>query len=485
MRSMLRANASYAIGTSANGVALFVLVPYLVRTLTPEDYGVWTLSEVSILIFNLLMLAGLDVGLMREYWSQPDETLRRNLAGSVFIAVMAWGTLLAGIAALLLFGLAGQTLGFTSSTVVLVLVIAWTETAFALFLAMFRIREASRTFVALSTGRMAAFVFMSIALTQASHGLAGALYGRLLGTIIALIPASVLCRRFLTLHVDRAALARVVRYGLPLLPTNVAIYFLFAADRYVLGRLASLEAVAVYAFAYKAASTLDLIVTRSFATDWAPRRFKIAAEPDAPRKYAFVLLFFLWVGLGFGLFVLAITPVVYAWLAPAVYHTGMSTVPILLLAYLIYGLSYPLNTGIMLRDKTGYLPFLGWLAAAACVGLDFWWIPTYGITGAAWATLVSYTIWTATLTWVSLRLYPVPYSLREIGWVAMTALAGYGGLLAIEHIGASDALTLLPARLAWVAVLVIYGGYRLRRRYRSSGGVALWRAAESDRRAVV
>jgi O-antigen/teichoic acid export membrane protein len=332
------------------------------------------------------------------------------------------------------------------------------EALFALWLTLFRIRERAFAFAALSCGRMLLFLGSAILLVQMGMGLSGALAGRLLAASIALIVATAIGRQYVHWTFDMGYLRRVARYGLPLLPTNLAIYVLLASDRYILQSFSTLEVVGIYTFAYKIATTLDVLITRPFAIDWAPRRFKIATAPDAPRKYALVLLGYLFVGTLAALLIVAVTPAIYQWIAPVVYHQGMTVVPIILAAYLIYGLSYPLNVGIMLKDKTVYLALIGIASAGICLALNFWLIPIYGMMGAAYATVIGYTLWTGGITWVSLRLYPVPYSFRLLLLIGLNTVICYAGIHVLSQGGIGDGKSIMHSAIKLIWVLITFSG---------------------------
>jgi O-antigen/teichoic acid export membrane protein len=462
-RNLLRANLAYGIGSAANSLALFLLIPYLVNTLTPAEYGAWALFEVAILLLQMLILTGLDVGLMRDYWFLANETERARLAGTVLLTIGLWGGIVMGGGVIIVMSTGlGSSLPGAPGNLVWVLAIAWAEAVFGLLLTLFRIREKAGGFVALSVGRMVLFMALAIGLIQLGGGVEGALVGRFTATLLGIGAALAPSSCFISLHSDWAALRRVMRYGLPLLPTNLASYILFASDRYVLEHFATLEMVAIYAFAYKIATTLDVGITRPFALDWAPRRFKIAARANAPRQYAQILVLYLLVVIGFALFVIAVTPAIYTWLAPPLYRAGMGVIPVILLAYILYGLSYPLNVGIMLKDRTQYLPFIGWLAAGLCLGLNLWWIPRYGIWGAAWATVVAYSLWTGGIALISLRLYAISYPLGQIGWAVGAGLIGYGGMWALDQAKTMDGnVEKLLLKLVWIIIVLGISSYQI------------------------
>lgn len=464
MKRIFGQSLVYAIGNTANSAALFLLIPFLINSLSPAEYGVWSIFEVTISLLNILTLAGLEVGLMREYWFQDNEHQRARLVGSTLITVSSIGTAITLIGTGIVLGGFDLDLPEAPLSLLLVLIIGWSDAIFTIFLTLFRIREQPATFVTLSVGRMTLFVALAIGLVVSGFGLTGALAGRLLATVVLIGVGLIFGWPWIVWQADLSQIRRIVSYGLPLLPTNLAAYLLFAVDRYIMQGFLSLEDIAIYTFAYKIATVLDVLITRPFALDWAPRRFKIATQPNPAQKYVQILLIYLWVAIGFALVIIALTPLLYALIAPRSYWPAMDLVPIILLAYIIYGLSYPLNIGIMLKDRTRDLPVIGWLTALCCLGLCIWWIPAFGIIGAAWATVVSYTIWTSLITFRSLRLYPVTYPWVLIGGMIGVGVITYGGLwLSSSQWGMATDVGAITLRLGWVLTMI--GGL----------GVWLWR----------
>ncbi|MDQ4076229.1 MAG: oligosaccharide flippase family protein [Chloroflexota bacterium] len=472
---VIKNNIAYAIGSAANSLALFLLIPYLVNALPTEEYGAWALFEVAVVFLNMLILAGMDTGLMREYWFLDGEEERHRLSGTVLIGTLGWGLVIVGVSSLGLWVGAGylqvvEILQFGSSTNLLALVvfIGFFEAIFALLLSLFRIREEAWRFVVLSVGRMFLFLVATIVGVSWLEGVEGALLGRLVAGIFGVAVAAFLARNLVALQFTPGRFKRVVRYGLPLLPTSIAAYVLFASDRYVMDYFYSLEVVAVYSFAYKVATTVDVLITRPFAIDWAPRRFKIATQDNPQHRYAQALLLYLFAGVGFALLVIAGTPLVYVLIDPPdSFYAGMHLIPLLLTAYLIYGLSYPLNIGIMLKDKTELLPLLSGSAAVICIVLNILWISRFGMVGAAWATIVAYAFHTAALAWFSQRFYPIKYSLRPFVVIIIAGTVAYGGIYGAGQLLGSDSIlvsSLIQSAwtfLIWTGVAYLLWGEQL------------------------
>lgn len=61
LQRLLKVNIVYAIGSAANGAALFLLIPFLVKYLGVTDFGIWSISEIAIYFLTLVVLAGMDV----------------------------------------------------------------------------------------------------------------------------------------------------------------------------------------------------------------------------------------------------------------------------------------------------------------------------------------------------------------------------------------------------------------------------------------
>jgi O-antigen/teichoic acid export membrane protein len=418
-KNIFKTNVAYVLGSAASSLALVVLIPFLVNNLSTEDYGIWSIYELTVTFFSMVLIAGLDSGLMREYWFIKDLNERKKLVSTIFVAIILWSLfifLLSSIATMLWNNFSsGQYLN--NSDFLILFFLSLFESLFLYFLSILRIQEKAYLFSFLSVGKLILLTFFVIYGVNNIGGIYGALIGRLCVSIIMALIAFFLVRKNFSLSFDKKNFVKALKYGLPLLPTNISSYILFALDRYVLQ--------AIYSFSYKISTIFDILINRPFAMDWAPRRFKIEANQDAPKKFANVVLVYLFISIFFVIGVYVVSPLVYDLFAPIEYHVGRSVLLILLLSYVIYGLSYPLNVGIMLRDKTKYLPIVGLVSLVSCLLLTFYLVPLYGMYGAAWACLLSYAIWTFLITYISMKIYHIPYNYSQIIFICATAFVSY------------------------------------------------------------
>jgi O-antigen/teichoic acid export membrane protein len=107
------------------------------------------------------------------------------------------------------------------------------------------------------------------------------------------------------------------------------------------------------------------------------------------------------------------------------YWGGLEIVPIILFAYLLYGIYINLMAGIYIEKKTKYLPLITGVAAFINIICNFLLIPSFDLMGAAIATLISYFVMMAGIYYYSQKYYKINYEVKKILIILFTAVAAY------------------------------------------------------------
>lgn len=234
-----------------------------------------------------------------------------------------------------------------------------------------------------------------------SFALSGGLY--LAVTAFAWLPA--LAGRF-----DRAACVRMARFGLPLAANVLLTVLLFQSDQYLLERFKGLAAVGVYAFGYKFGSVLYYLVS-SLNNAWFPHLFRIG-ETELRESFRRTFLhvqtasFAAYLGLDF--FFRAFS----RFLLPDRYRDAIPVLSWVGLGYILFNMGSFIDSLFYQRKKPQWIPVITLAALAVNVGLNLWWIPRYGITGAAVSTSLSFAVYLG-VTLLLLRRLDFPVSLPE------------------------------------------------------------------------
>ena len=132
-------------------------------------------------------------------------------------------------------------------------------------------------------------------------------WGALVGAVLASIYGIVVVRGELARPTRRVELRVMLRYGLPLVPSGLALWGLALLDRFILEKLDGLDEVGLYGVANRAASVALLAVV-AFTTAWGPFMLSLHAD-DAEeerrvraRVLVYVAVLFGFVALLLGLF---------------------------------------------------------------------------------------------------------------------------------------------------------------------------------------
>jgi O-antigen/teichoic acid export membrane protein len=91
------------------------------------------------------------------------------------------------------------------------------------------------------------------------------------------------------------------------------------------------------------------------------------------------------------------------------FRSGISIVPILLMAYLLLGVYYNFSVWFKLTDKTYYGTLITVGGAALTIGANFLLIPIMGYTGSSWAALLCYAFMAGCCYFLGQRHFPIPY----------------------------------------------------------------------------
>src|SRR5207302_5703842 len=252
--------------------------------------------------------------------------------------------------------------------------------------------------------------------------------GNFSGTLVIYLILLAYQREQLGLQWDRRLLAAVNRFGLPLVPSALAMWVTNFGDRFMLAKLLhgphALIQVGQYSLANKISSAMVLLFT-AFQVAWPAFAYSIEDEKAAKRAYSFVLTYLMfiaaWVALALSLF----APWIVHMLAQKHgYWPADSAIPALAYSSVFYACFTVVTIATGRTRQTQFNWVAAALAAAPNLGLNLWLIPAYGMLGAAYATLAAYALLMVVRTWNAQKIYPVAYQWRRVAVLLLVA----GGL---------------------------------------------------------
>lgn len=444
----------YGIGILVGRALSFVLLPLYTRYLSPADYGVIQLVELTFDILTLVAGSRLAVGVFHFYHKASASAERGTVLSTALMTISA-GYLLVGLLAFLA---APQLSGIVFSSAQYTDVIRIAAASFPFQgmmivpLAAVRVYERPRLFVALNTGRLLGQAILNVVfLVGLDMGIASFFASNLITSAVLGAGTTIWMLRSSGTRFSWESARALTRFGVPLVVTQLATLFTTFGDRYFLQRAADEAAVGRYALAYQFGFLLLTVAYEPFSSTWAATRFGLVRRADRDRLFSRIFLL-----LNIALLSGAVLMALFARMGLSLlttegFHAAADVVPVLLLAYVFQAWSGTQDTTIMLHERTSYISIANWASAVAALAGYVLLIPPYQSWGAAWSTCIALFV-----RW--LFIYVPAQRLERIdqGWRHVLPIMALGTIVVALHVAFSPraGVAAFAAAVGWA---IAYG----------------------------
>lgn len=392
--TLARHVAIYGVSTLLVQSVSLVTAPVFTRHFGPARFGILDVTGASVALAITVSLAGLDGAVARAYVGAPSEAERQTVVSTGLAAVVTLGSTLALAAVLLAGPVSVGLFGDRSHTGLVMAAALGVPVTVAAGYTRRLLRLQSRPGLFLVSAVTLAFVGSLGAMVLAipvGLGLPGVYLGIALGAAVALGVSTIASRHLIRWRFSVPVLVEMAAVGLPLALFGLSLWAIRMLDRFILVRAVDLRQLGFYAAANRVAAIL-LLGVGAFEGAWLPVLLRTEGTGDAAvtaaldRALPWFAAASALVGAGLAAFSSEILVVV----AGDRFQPAASVVPPLVLAMLFHATT-PVTTSVLIvARRTGGLA-LGALGAvavnvAACLVL----VPVWGITGAAWATVLGF-----------------------------------------------------------------------------------------------
>jgi O-antigen/teichoic acid export membrane protein len=367
---------------------------------------------------------GISMAFFRFYFDAEDDAGRTTVVRTSFWFTITMAT--AGLVVGSIFAPQISHLLFaTDSRANLVraaLVLLWAQMNYEQLTSLFRVEERSVSYVAATLANVIITVVGTILLVAVWHqGAIGVIVGNSTGTL-AVYFVLLAYRRFqLGLEFDRDLFRQMQRFGLPLIPSGIALWVIDLSDRFFLVRMKGLGENGLYSIGVRI-STAILLVLIALRTAWPAFAFSIKDDEEAKRTYGFVLTYVLYLCCWLSLTLSLLAPWLVRLLTTPRFYPASEVVPLLVFGGTAFIAFNVMSIGIGRAKKTQFNWVVTGGAAAVNVALNFALVPPYGMMGAAVSTLVAYVLMFLGMTVRAQQVFPVPYQWRRIALAAGAAV---------------------------------------------------------------
>ncbi len=426
MRRLARHSAIYGLGGILSRLLAVLLLPLYTSYLGTKGFGKIETVTALTTVLVIVLGAGISSAFFRFYFDSKDDARRVLIVRTSFWFTMSMATV--G----LVIGLAFASpiahllrLGNDPWLVRAAAVGLWAQMNYSQLTNLFRVEERSVQFVLASVANILITVGATVLLVVGLHkGPTGAVVGNFIGTLAVYLVLLAYRRYQLGLQFDRNLLRQMNHFGLPLVPSALALWAINFVDRFFVAIYKGQSEVGVYSLAVRASSVIVFLMI-AFRMAWPAFAYSIDDDESAKRTYSFVLTYLLfvccWVSLALG----TLAPWIVRVLAPSSpgFYRADEAVGLLSFASTAYAGYTVLAIGIGRARRTQFNWIVSGAAAVLNVALNFVLIPRYGMMGAAVSTAAAYVALFLGMMLNSQQVYPVPYQWRRVLTLSAVAIA--------------------------------------------------------------
>jgi len=409
----------------------FIAFPLIATALSPKAFGSVELITTVTAMLGLFMSCGLNNSVQRYYWDKDTKIIERPVvvsSGLVTQALFGFAVLILGLLILpfILPMIQKAKLPLTQVALVAALLSMVFSQLLQYLLDVTRLHFSPWKFFILSMMfRVSSMLLAVVAVVNLKWGIDGLFAVQAFAALLILPIAIWMVKKDITLKMDKKWTQELVTFGYPFIFAGVAYWLFGSIDRWMLASMSSIEEVGIYSVSFRFASIV-LFVSIAFGQAWSPLAIKIRTDhPNVYRNiYAKVLLILLYImliiGGGVGLFS---GEIIYLIMPPEYQRSAMPLI-ILCIGVILQATQQITAIGISLEKKSFLFARLAGLSAVINAILNWFLIPSFGATGAAWATSITYLVLTISYMVYTQKLHTLP-----IDWFKLAVLLLLGTIV--------------------------------------------------------
>lgn len=445
-----------------------ILLPVLAKTLGAANYGIWSQILITLGLLMPFVTLSLPSAMVRFL---PAEKEKQRLAQGIFTSLFTI-FFISLIFALLLFFFSQSfakiflQVPAVSYLIKIASLLIILEALNQAGLEPFRILGQIRRYSALSIFQTILEIGLISSLVLSNFGLLGAIVGLLITRAAILLFSLIFVISQTGFALPRfSLLPSYLIFGLPLLPIGVLDILIASSDRYVIGFFKGAAEVGIYSATYNLGVLAGVFI---FPISYilSPTIFKLFDEKKIEKVKTYLsysLKYFLCLAIPstFGLTLLSQPLLKTLTSSEFVSFNTFLIVFLVALGMIFYGLQAIFGQVLMLRKKTRFFLFAFGLGAFINLGLNILLVPSFGILGAAFTTLVAYLLVLIAIYWKTYWQLKFKINFNFILKSVLASLVMAGVIYLLSPAGIVQILLIVVfATLVYFVILFLLKGFQ-------------------------
>jgi O-antigen/teichoic acid export membrane protein len=431
---LLKHCSIYSLGNFIGQAVSFLLLPLYTRYLTPSDYGVLSLVNITTDIIGIVIGLGIVDSVIRFYHDYDTEEGRNLVISnsywiSIIIAVVSIPILLFGTSPL-------SYLVFHSDKYSEMFIVSVTSMLIGInsniSFTFLRIKAQSLTYIKLNILNMVLSIGLNIYfIVYLKTGVIGILYSALISKVIFSLLIGIPIIAQVGIRFSRKLTSEMLAFSFPLIFSSVFRVIINESDKYFINYFFSPFQTGIYSICQKIGTSVHALVISPFLQAYLPRRFEIMKNADADKTFASILDCFFVVICFIGLALSVLSNCIVHLMTTEKFYPAAQYIPLSVLSMVIFSLKYHFEIGIMVEKKTKYIAYINGISSVINIALNFLLISRFGLWGALISLNICYGVTSLLNYIVSQRMYYIKYNIINLMSIILFAIALFATSIAI------------------------------------------------------
>ncbi|QKF66487.1 MATE family efflux protein [Arcobacter venerupis] len=403
--------------TKATG---FILLPIITRYLSLDEYGLYTNIQSAQMIMYLFATFSLDAAYGRFIYDYNTSKKRLMLLTStIFTVFIVWNIFYLGLSGVGVYYLI-DSWGFQELLIAFLLpFIVLFQQFVALNTSLMQSRHYTRKLLSITTSAFfVTQVVVLISLIVFDLGIHSFFIAQfLVGFVVMFIHINLMKKEgLLKLFIfKKTTFKKNFKYALGYMPASFSGWIFTLSDRYIITYYVSLSMAGKYSFLVQLTMIIQFIM-QAIDTAYGPIFMALMKEKtqeniDKMKSYFTVMTFFL---LSVYLSMVLFMPFIIDSFFPEHYRGDYLLISILSMGFVFLAIRKMFANALVYYKKSFWISISGYIPAIVNLGLNFIFVPKYGMYAAAWSTLASFFLYGTIVFFMAQKLQKFEFDYLKI-----------------------------------------------------------------------
>ncbi len=427
--------AIYGVGLFINRFLSFLLIPLYTFFYSPSELGMLNIVLSLWLFVSVFYVFGMESSFIKFFTEEKSNEGKKKIY-STTISLLIITSLIFSAIIYINTGNISELIKFEnpekgSYLVKLLAVLLFFDTISRFPLLLLRAELNPKKYIILSTISLIINLILNVIfITVIRLGVESVIYAYIVSYLFSFIYGIITTSEYFGIRLNFEAAKRLSIFGTNFIFIGLFILIIDVSDRFFLKYFFDESIVGIYSTNYRLASAMGLIIS-AFKFSFTPYFLNIAENPDNKKIISSIFSNYVFAGLFFFLIFAFLIPPIVTIKAGGIsilderYQSGLIILPVILLSYFFSGLFTTFNAAPFFKSKTGYMLLVATEGVIVNIILNLLLIPALGMTGAAFATLLSYLIMYVHIYFISQKVYKIEFEWTKISMIILLSVAIY------------------------------------------------------------